>query len=126
MAQTASASMVCGTDEMVGCAAQLLQVSEFRFFHTAYRFWFGRELPEDRMETVYANYLFKDIVPFWVAHAARTVVSRAMGGSLDPAEFGIAPPLPLDDDQRALGTFYIALVLLTMGAFLAMLVYGGA
>jgi hypothetical protein len=124
MAHTASASMVCGTDDMVSCAAQLLQISEYRFFHAAYRFWFGRELSEDQMKPVFTRYLLGNTVPFWAAHTARTAVERAVEGVLNPREFGIEPPATLDDDQRALGTFYIALVVLVMGVFMALLVYG--
>jgi len=124
MTAAASASMVCGAGELIDCASQLLQVSEYRFFHAAYRFWFGRELSEERMESVYSNYLFAGIVPYWVAHAARTIITRARDGILNPLEFGIQPPKKLDEDQRALGSFYISLVLLVVGVFLALLVYG--
>jgi hypothetical protein len=69
----------------------LLGISEFRLFHIAYRFWYGREADEDQIERYFVPYMFKDVVPPWVRHFTNRVQTLDRDGTLDPSAFGIRP-----------------------------------
>ncbi len=112
----------CYSDR-IGCAAQLLQISEYSLFHAAYRFWFGSSLEDVQMEPLFDSYMFHGNTPFWASHFARAVIKRAGEPFFDPSEFGISPPSPLDEDLQALGTFYVALFGLGFFFFMVMLTY---
>ncbi len=78
--------------DRVGIASELLQISEFDFFRLAYSQWFGRDIPVPRLEHIFAEYVFEDIVPYWVRHLSRRVLKRSDQGVLDPLEFHVIPP----------------------------------
>lgn len=78
--------------DRVAAASRILQISEFRFFHIAYAEWYGSEINDHRMEIIFSEYMFDDIVPHWVRHFTRRVMSRCEEGRLDPKEFHIESP----------------------------------
>ena len=83
-------------------SAQLLQISEFRFFQLAYEQWYGRELDEKTMEYIFAGYILKNEMPHWARHLSRIVTTRYFEGNLDPHEFNInCPAPPVDHEKKA-------------------------
>ena len=59
--------------------AEILQTSEFEVFEMAYRAWY-REQPEvARLERVFADYMFDEVVPFWVRQFTRTILDENDG-----------------------------------------------
>ena len=80
--------------ESVMDATTLLHISEFNFFSLAYVQWYGREIQEHTLEQIFASYMFEDIVPHWVRHLARRILSTYDLGTLDPCEFNIECPKP--------------------------------
>ena len=70
-------------------SSKMLQMSEFRFFQLAYERWYGSELAEGNMENIFADYMFKNEVPYWVRHLSRNVLSLYFEDRLDPREFNI-------------------------------------
>jgi hypothetical protein len=105
--------------ELVGQVADMLQVSEFELFRVAYCQWFGRYLPDRKMEYHFSSYLFHGTLPFWVHHMVRKAAERMRRGELDPAEFSVRLPEG-DPDTRALGWFYIVVVALVTFLFCMM------
>ena len=97
-------------------AAALLQVTEFEFFHLAYRRWYGAEIGDDGLERHYLPYMFKQQVPIWVRHLAREVIDRADQDMLDPRAFGVQPrPLTMDMYNRGLrAVLWIAVIMGTL------------
>ncbi len=75
-------------------AAALLEVKEFDLFALAHRWWFGRRMNPDRLERVFAAYMFGGAVPPWVRHYAREILRECRSGSPDLARFGLARPRP--------------------------------
>lgn len=71
--------------------AALLQVTEFRLFEIAYRFWYGRDVSEQSIEKYFVHYMFRSVVPFWVRQLCRRVLEAQAKGTLDPTEFGVQP-----------------------------------
>jgi hypothetical protein len=96
--------------------AALFEISEFQLFGIAHFFWYGREIPDSPLEQIFAAYMFHDVVPHWVRHLTRKVLSRYESGTLDPAEFHIHEPVA-SSDLRAKGIAYTILIIVVTIVF---------
>ena len=54
-------------------AANLLQVGEFQLVQLAYKDWYREELSEDKIDKIFAEYMFKRIIPIWATFYARDI-----------------------------------------------------
>ena len=54
-------------------AANLLQVGEFQLVQLAYKDWYREELPEDKIDKIFGEYMFKKIIPIWATFYARDI-----------------------------------------------------
>lgn len=112
---------VPGNQDVVGndggrveISSRLLQMSEFKFFQLAYSWWYGRDISEKNMESIFADYMLKNEVPHWARHLARQVLSKYFHGVLDPHEYGvecILPPRELNDTKVFITIFMIVVYL---------------
>ena len=75
-------------------ASSLLQLSEFSFFELAYSRWYGRDLPESRMEPFFSDYIMRNEMPIWVRHLSREVQSHYYNGTLDPYKYNAEYAFP--------------------------------
>ncbi len=64
-------------------AAEALIISEYDFFHLAFRRWKGCAPEKVALEETFADYMFHQTVPPWVRHLAREVLSLEENGTLD-------------------------------------------
>ena len=55
-------------------AANLLQVGEFQLIQLAYKVWYSENLPEDRINTIFSEYMVKGIIPIWVTTYAKDIL----------------------------------------------------
>ena len=55
-------------------AANLLQVGEFQLIQLAYKVWYKENLPEDKINNIFSEYMVKGIIPIWVAIYARDIL----------------------------------------------------
>jgi hypothetical protein len=94
-------------------ASAVLEITEFRLFELAYERWFGEPPVEEKVEPVYARYMFCAIAPFWVRQYCRDVMARERMGALDPREFGVFPT-PESDTMVQRGLRYGMIVLFVM------------
>lgn len=67
----------------------LLEVKEYDIFGLAYAWWFGRDPNSEVLESHFARYMFKEIVPHWVRHYNRMVLQMSQEGTLNKEELGI-------------------------------------
>lgn len=105
--------------EEVMTASRLLQISEFRFFNLAYAQWYGHDISEKGLEHIFASYMFEDIVPHWVRHFTRKVLSLFEQGVLDPEMFHIERPVStLEKRSEGIGYTIILVILLVVFCFL--------
>ena len=72
-------------------AAAALDIREFDLFVLAYRRRFERDPLPDRIEDIFAHYMFSQEAPAYVRQFAREALEQAAAGALDPTEFGVAP-----------------------------------
>lgn len=55
-------------------SAEILEKSEFEVFEIAYQAWY-RETPDvARLERIFADYMFDEVVPFWVRQFTRATL----------------------------------------------------
>jgi hypothetical protein len=65
-------------------AANLLQTGEFQLLQLAYYDWHGHDVPEDRLDELFADYMIRKSVPAWARHYARRIIDGIAEGRLDP------------------------------------------
>ena len=104
-------------------AANLLQIGEFQLIQLAYKSWYKKELPEDKINIIFSNYMITGIIPIWVIYYARDIIKLDKARVLNSYEekyhvydheFG--GYIYNDDHRKRLGIFYatiIAIVFIT-------------
>ena len=64
-------------------SADILGKSEFEVFEAAYQAWY-REVPDtNRLERIFADYMFDETVPFWVRQFTRDILDSHDGWQRD-------------------------------------------
>jgi len=69
----------------------LLEITEFEVFRIAYHSWYGRTEKDAVLEPFFTDYMFNEVVPFWVRHFTHRILKLDHERRLDPREFGIEP-----------------------------------
>ncbi len=100
----------------VSYSADILDISEFRFFHLAYSDWFGHTIADRDMESIFASYLFESVVPYWARHLARKVLDLHTKGILDPGKFNIKHR-EITQEMKDKGQWYIIVVFMILVLF---------
>ena len=55
-------------------AANLIQIGEFQLIQLAYKDWYNEELPEEKINNIFNEYMVLDIVPIWVTKYAQDII----------------------------------------------------
>jgi len=55
-------------------AANLLQVGEFQLIQLAYKVWYQSELPEEKINKIFSEYMVRNIMPIWVTYYAQDII----------------------------------------------------
>lgn len=55
-------------------AANLLQIGEFQLVQLAYKVWYNEELPEEKINKIFSEYMITGIVPIWVTYYAKDIL----------------------------------------------------
>ena len=55
-------------------AANLLHVGEFQLIQLAYKVWYNENLPEDKVNKIFNEYMITGIIPIWVTYYARDII----------------------------------------------------
>ena len=64
-------------------AANLLQIGEFQLIQLAYKVWYRENLPEDKINNIFSEYMVRGIIPIWVAHYAKDILKLDHANVLD-------------------------------------------
>ena len=64
-------------------AANLLHVGEFQLIQLAYKTWFSEDLPEDKINIIFSEYMVTGIIPIWVTHYAQDIIKLNKANVLD-------------------------------------------
>ena len=64
-------------------AANLLQIGEFQLIQLAYKVWYRENLPEDKINNIFSEYMVTGIIPIWVTSYARDILKLDQANVLD-------------------------------------------
>ena len=55
-------------------AANLIQIGEFQLIQLAYKTWYKKDLPEDKINHIFNEYMITGIIPIWVTFYAKDII----------------------------------------------------
>ena len=55
-------------------AANILQIGEFQLIQLAYKIWFRKDLPENKINKIFEEYMIRGIMPIWVTYYAKDII----------------------------------------------------
>ena len=64
-------------------AANLLHVGEFQLIQLAYKAWYDKNLPEDKINKIFSEYMVTGIIPIWVTNYAEDILKLYKANVLD-------------------------------------------
>ena len=64
-------------------AANLLHVGEFQLIQLAYKVWYKENLPEDKINKIFSEYMVTGIIPIWVTDYAQNILKLNKANVLD-------------------------------------------
>ena len=98
-------------------AANLLHIGEFQLIQLAYKSWYNEDLPEDKINKIFSEYMVTGIIPVWVTHYAQDILKLNKANVLDSFndkyhvydhEFG--KYISTEKQRRRRGIFYALIV----------------
>jgi len=64
-------------------AANLIQIGEFQLIQLAYKTWYKEDLPEEKINNIFNEYMVSKIIPIWVTSYAQDILKLDKAGVLD-------------------------------------------
>ena len=64
-------------------AANLLQIGEFQLIQLAYKIWYKEDLPEDKINKIFSEYMVTGLIPIWVTYYAKDILKLNQANVLD-------------------------------------------
>jgi len=98
-------------------AANLLHIGEFQLIQLAYKVWYKDDLPEDKINKIFSEYMVTKIIPIWVTNYAEDIIKLNKANVLDPYndkyhvydhEFG--EYIHNNDQRKRRGIFYVIII----------------
>ena len=99
-------------------AANLLQVGEFQLIQLAYKVWYKEDLPENKINNIFSEYMVNGIVPIWVTYSAKDIIKLEKANVLNSFdtkyhvydhEFG--EYIQNEDQRKKRGIFYATIII---------------
>ena len=99
-------------------AANLLQIGEFQLIQLAYKVWFSEDLPEEKINKIFSEYMVTGIIPIWVTCYAQDIIKLEKANVLDSYdkkyhvydhEFG--EYIQNENQRKKRGIFYATIVI---------------
>jgi len=99
-------------------AANLLQIGEFQLIQLAYNSWFKEDLPEEKINKIFNEYMVRGIIPMWVTYYAEDILKLNKANILQihdkkyhvyDNEFGSF--IKNEEQRKKRGFFFIILIL---------------
>ena len=98
-------------------AANLLQIGEFQLIQLAYKVWYGKDLAEEKINTIFGEYMVSGIIPIWVTYYAKDIIKIEKANALNSYdekyhvydhEFG--GYIHDDKKRKKRGVFYVTII----------------
>ena len=55
-------------------ASNLLQIGEFQLIQLAYKVWYNKDLPENKINKIFSEYMITGIIPIWATYYAKDII----------------------------------------------------
>ena len=99
-------------------AANLLQIGEFQLIQLAHKVWYRKNIPEDKINKIFSDYMITGIIPIWVTYYARDILKLDQANVLDSYnekyhvyDYEFGRYIDNDKQRRRRGVFYTAIIL---------------
>ena len=98
-------------------ASNLIQVGEFQLIQLAYKSWYNEDLPENKINLIFNEYMITGIIPIWVTDYAKDIIKLDNANKLDSYnkkyhiydhEFGEA--ITSDQERKRRGIIYTIII----------------
>ena len=98
-------------------AANLLQIGEFQLIQLAYKVWYKEDLPEEKINKIFNEYMITEIIPIWVTYYAKDILKLDNANVLDSYskkyhiydhEFG--SEIKSEEQRKKRGIFYTIII----------------
>ena len=98
-------------------AANLLQIGEFQLIQLAYKIWYKQDLPEEKINLIFSEYMVNGIIPIWVSYYAKDIIKMESANVLNSYdskyhvydhEFGAY--IENDEKRKNRGIFYSIII----------------
>jgi len=98
-------------------AANVLQIGEFQLIQLAYKVWYKKDLPEEKINKIFSEYMVSGIIPIWVTYYAIDILKMENANVLNAYdekyhvydhEFGES--IKDEKKRKRLGIFYAFIV----------------
>ena len=98
-------------------AANLIQIGEFQLIQLAYKAWYNEDLPEDKINKIFSEYMITGIIPIWVTYYAKDILKLDQANVLNAYdkkyhiydhEFGTY--IQDDKQRKKRGVFYATII----------------
>ena len=98
-------------------AANLLQIGEFQLIQLAYKIWYEEDIPENKINKIFEEYMIRGIIPIWVTYYAKDIIKLDNANVLYDYdekyhiydhEFG--DYIPSDKHRKRRGIFYAIII----------------
>ena len=98
-------------------AANLLHIGEFQLIQLSYKSWYNEDLPEDKINKIFSEYMVTGIIPIWVTDYAQNILKLNKANVLDSFndkyhvydhEFG--KYISTEKQRRRRGIFYTLII----------------
>ena len=98
-------------------AANILQIGEFQLIQLAYKVWYKEDLPENKINKIFSEYMIRGIIPIWVTYYALDIIKMDKANKLDgydtkyhiyDHEFGRS--IKSEQQRRRRGIFYSIII----------------
>jgi len=99
-------------------AANLLQIGEFQLIQLSYKVWFREDLPEEKINKIFSEYMITGIIPIWVTYYAKDIIKLEKANVLNSFdtkyhvydhEFG--EYIQNEDQRKKRGIFYATIII---------------
>ena len=67
-------------------AANLIHIGEFQLIQLAYKVWYKEDLPEEKINLIFSEYMITGIIPIWVTYYAKDILKLDQANILDGYE----------------------------------------
>ena len=95
----------------------MLHIGEFQLIQLAYKAWYGKDLPEEKINKIFSEYMISGIIPIWVTYYAKDIIKIEHANALNSYEekyhvydheFG--EYLPDEQKRKKRGIFYVLII----------------